>query len=32
VEEVFEDVTAEEYEKAVEQYTSMEKKWRLFKK
>lgn len=32
VEEVFEDVTAEEYEKAAKQYTSVEKKWRLFKK
>ena len=31
-EEVFDDVTAEEYEKAVEECNAMEKKWRLFKK
>jgi hypothetical protein len=30
--EVFDDVTTDEYEKAVKQYANMEKKWRLFKK
>lgn len=31
-EEVFADVTVEEYEKAVEEANAKEKKWRLFKK
>jgi hypothetical protein len=32
IEEVFADVTEEEYEKAIKESDSMEKKWRLFKK